>query len=259
MTETAHLIYFSPTGTSRTVSENIAKGLGAKEIIHYDLTLPASNIEMILNEGVAIIGIPIYAGRVPELFLERFKAMTSTGMQAVLVALYGNREFEDALVELRDVVTAQGFAVIAGSAFIGEHSYSTAERPIAAGRPDRQDLEIATEFGRQIAAKIAQNTLECPEIDGNVPYRERVKFGGIAPETDKGKCTLCGKCEAVCPTGVITVSDSVVTNADNCIMCCACVRVCEFDARHLIAPVIEERRTMLIKNCSTPKMPKLFL
>lgn len=259
MMRTAHLIYFSPTGTTKKISASIAQGLGAKNVIHYDVTLPDSSFETVLTDGVAIIGIPVYAGRVPELCLQRLQAITSKGVPAVLVALYGNREFEDALVELCDVSVAKGFNVIAAGAFIGEHSCSTPARPIAAGRPSAEDLKLAVQFGKQVAAKIERNAFDNPEIDGNVPYKERVQIGGVAPETDSEKCTLCGKCAAVCPAGVITVSDSVTTHADNCIMCCACVKACEVEARPFNHPRIEERRAILQKNCSTPKAPEVFL
>ena len=136
MSLTAHLIYFSPTGTTKKTMTSIAQGLGVKSVVHYDVTLPGSGTETVLSDGVAIIGIPVYAGRVPELCLQRMQRITAKGLPCVLVALYGNREFEDALVELRDFATRQGFKVVAAGAFIGEHSYSTQERPIAAGRPN---------------------------------------------------------------------------------------------------------------------------
>ena len=259
MTQMTHLVYFSPTGTTKKICTSIAKGLGAKNVTHYDVTLPDASFETLLTTGVAIIGIPVYAGRVPELCLKRLQTITSKGVPAVLVALYGNREFEDALVELRDVSSTQGFNVIAAGAFIGEHSYSTTERPIAAGRPGAEDLKQAVRFGQQVAAKIERGAFTNPEIKGKVPFKERVQFGGVAPETDNEKCTLCGKCATVCPTGVITVSGSVTTHADNCIMCCACVKVCEVEARPFNHPRIEEKRAMLLKNCSTPKMPEVFL
>ena len=259
MTQRVHLIYFSPTGTTKKICASIARGLGTKNVTHYDVTLPDASFETLLTGGVAIIGIPVYAGRMPELCLQRLQTITSKGVPAVLVALYGNREFEDALVELRDVSIVQGFNVIAAGAFIGEHSYSTTERPIAAGRPDAEDLEQAVQFGQQVAEKIERGAFILPEIKGNVPFKERVQFGGVAPETDNEKCTLCGKCARVCPTGVITVTGSVTTHAENCIMCCACVKVCEVEARPFNHPRIEERREMLLKNCSTPKMPEIFL
>ena len=223
MITTCHLIYFSPTGTTQKVVSAVARGLAAPQVVHYDLTRPGSRCATSLKGGVAVIGSPVYAGRVPELFLERLKGLTAQGVPALLVALYGNREFEDALVELRDVAVDKGFRAIAAGAFIGEHSYSTADRPIAAGRPDAGDLASAVLFGMQAARKIARNALDTPPIDGHIPYRERVTIGGIAPETEGQTCVLCGQCAEVCPAGVITVAGSVITRADDCITCCASI------------------------------------
>lgn len=259
MSLTAHLIYFSPTGTTQKITTSIAQGLGAKRFVHYDVTLPGSNVEKVLSDGVAIIGIPVYAGRVPELCLQRMQTIKAKDLPCILVALYGNREFEDALVELRDFTATKGFKVVAAGAFIGEHAYSTQERPIAAGRPDSQDLLLAEQFGQQVAAKIKNGKLNTPDIAGNVPYKERLKLGGVTPKTVRGKCTLCGKCAEVCPTGVITVSERVVTEADHCIMCCACVKTCEVDARTFNHPRVDEKRAMLFENCSEPKAPQFFL
>lgn len=61
--------------------------------------------------------------------------------------VYGNRDYEDALLELRDTVASLGFTPLSAGAFIGEHSYSTAEMPVAAGRPDATDLQTARTFG----------------------------------------------------------------------------------------------------------------
>ncbi len=256
---TTHLIYFSPTGTTRKIVDAIAQGLSSEHINRYDLTFAFKKTDQLLADGVVVIGVPVHAGRVPIDCLERMATYSASNLPTVLVALYGNREFEDALVELRDVAIARGFNVIAAGAFIGEHSYSTPERPIAAGRPDTNDLSLAIKFGQQIAAKIERDNLNTPKIDGEVPYKERVKFGGVAPETDAEKCTLCGRCIEVCPVRVISMSKTITTRAEGCIMCCACVRVCEDDARPFNHPMIEERRELLIKNCSIPKKPKLFL
>jgi ferredoxin len=259
MPQTVRLLYFSPTGTTRAVCEAVAEGLGTELLDRCNLTPPEASCDLTLTEGVAVIGVPVYAGRVPELFLERVSGLSASGVPAVLIGLYGNRAYEDALVELRDVAAAKGFRVIAAGAFIGEHSYSTPDRPIAGGRPDAPDLELAREFGRQVAAKLMRGDLATPTIRGDVPYRERKTFGGIAPETDRGKCTLCGACAAVCPTGIVSVADRVVTRAASCIMCCACIRACRFEARIFDHPVIEERRALLLKNCAEPKQPEIFI
>lgn len=254
-----HLIYFSPTGTTRKIIDAVVDGLNPVRVNRYDLTFPFEKAEQHIVDGIAVIGAPVYAGRVPKDCLERLVNYKANGVPTVLVALYGNREFEDALVELRDVSIAQGFNVIAAGAFIGEHSYSTPERPIATGRPNTDDLGLAVKFGQNIAAKMGLNDFNTPEIDGNVPYKDRVEFGGVAPQTDAKICTLCGKCEEVCPVRVIEMSNSVTTQAENCIMCSACVKICAEEARFFNHPMIKERRELLVKNCSSPKIPQIFL
>ncbi len=114
-----HLIYFSPTGTTRKIVDAIAKGIDQEQVNHYDLTYSSQKTEQHFDDGIAIIGAPVYAGRIPEDCLERMANYKANNVPTVLVALYGNREFEDALVELRDVANTQGFNIIAAGAFIG--------------------------------------------------------------------------------------------------------------------------------------------
>jgi ferredoxin len=114
-------------------------------------------------------------------------------------------------------------------------------------------------FDEQITDKINRKVFNTPESGGHIPYKERVKFGGVAPETDEDICTLCGRCAEVCPVRVITVSNSVTTQAQGCIMCSACVKSCKIGARSFNHPIIKERQELLIKYCSTPKTPQIFL
>ena len=198
-------LYFSPTGTTRRVIDAVIAGIGSEGKVFYDVTHAFQTERQLLSDGVVIIGAPVYAGRIPEDFLKRMKNYHAAGLPTVLVVLYGNREFEDALVELRDVATAQGFNVI------------------AAGRPDGDDLAVAFQFGQQVVKKIECGDLSTPEISGDVPYRERVKFGGIAPTTVAERCVLCGECAGARPVNIVTVtSTGVETVAERCIMCSAC-------------------------------------
>lgn len=49
--------------------------------------------------------MPVYACRVPALAVERLKGMKTSGVKCVIVAVYGNRAYKDALVEMQDVAT----------------------------------------------------------------------------------------------------------------------------------------------------------
>jgi ferredoxin len=255
-----HLIYFSPTGTTRRIVEQVALGIKAPITEQHDLTLNSAGINTRLTEGIAIIAVPVYAGRMPEICQQRMERLSADQIPAVLVVLYGNREFEDALVELRDFARSKGFIVRAAAAFVGEHSYSTASHPVAANRPDQDDLNKARQFGEAIAQSLQEGDLSPePAIPGSVPYRERPPLGGISPSLIQERCTRCGTCITNCPTNVITLTDHIVTDAGDCILCCACIKNCPEQARVLDHPVLNARREMLTTHCSARKEPLIFI
>jgi ferredoxin len=255
-----HLIYFSPTGTTRRIVEEIALGINAPITEQHDLTLNSGVIDTRLTEGIAIIGVPVYAGRMPEICQQRMEKLSADQIPVVLVVLYGNREFEDALLELRDFARSKGFILKAAAAFIGEHSYSTATNPVAANRPDQDDLEKARLFGEAIAQSLQeeQQPFE-PVIPGSVPYRERPPLGGISPSLIQERCTRCGICIKICPRNVITLTDQIITDPSDCIICCACVKNCPEQARVLDHPALNARREMLSTNYSARKEPLIIM
>ena len=178
------------------------------------------------------------------------------------MVVYGNRAYEDSLLELKSLVKERGFKPVAGGAFIGEHSLSNDDMPIAKGRPDSVDLKKAQDFGKKIAELLSGidsvNKLSPPNIPGNFPYKERKESSRIIPFTDETLCTKCDICVEACPTGSITINDTVQTNTDTCLRCCACVKLCPPQARYFNDPVTKQNRERLYTNCSERKEPELF-
>lgn len=252
-----HLITFSPTRTSKQVGEAIVRGTGFSEVTNTDLTLhPAGRLEVPENT-LAVIAVPVYGGRVAPLALERMKDIRTSGAPAVLVVVYGNRAYEKALVELDAFASERGFKVIAGATFVGEHSYSTEQNPVAVGRPDADDLQFAETFGVKIRTKIeaAADMDRLYAVDVNRIQRPRQAFfplfrflrkvvklrkSGVPmpriPETDAERCNHCGYCAAHCPSGAIGKGDECNTDVEKCIRCCACVKGCPQKARTFDTP-----------------------
>lgn len=273
----AHLIYFSPTRTSKQVADAIVHGTGITKITKTDLTLhPAEDV--VLDEStLAVIAVPVYGGHVAPLAKERLKNIRGTHTPAVLVAVYGNRAYEKALTELDFWAVEQGFKMIAGGTFIGEHSYSNEKYPVAAGRPDEEDLRFAADFGQKVAAKIAaaENEERLYGVDVSKIRRPRQPFfplfrflrkvialrksGTPLPRTpwveQEELCTHCGVCVARCPAGAIAKGDELHTDSDKCIKCCACVKYCSQQVRKYDTPF-----AALLSQCFVrQKEPRIIL
>jgi ferredoxin len=259
------LIYFSPTKTTKLILEGIAQGIQVERMDHLDLTPPAAKTQEFgeVQDELVIIGAPVYGGRVALEAVKRVHRLKGNQTPAVIVVVYGNRAYEDALLELKNLTVEAGFITVAGGAFIGEHSHSNEATPIACGRPDVEDLKKAREFGMLIRKKMRDINFsnEVPPllVPGNFPYKERRNRPKVSPITQETVCTLCGTCASVCPTGAITVSHSVMTDSDECISCCSCIKNCPAQARVFEAPEIKEIAERLSKNCRDRKEPGVYV
>jgi ferredoxin len=258
------LIYFSPTGTTQKVLESIAKGIAVEDVEYINLTPPEGAQQTIppFSDEFVIMGAPVYGGRLPVVAINRFKQLKAGNTLAILIVVYGNREFEDALLELKNLALELGFNPIAGGAFIGEHSFATKDVPIANGRPDNLDVQKAMDFGAKIKDKVkalhspaAQINLEIP---GRFPYEGGARSMTVSPVTKEDTCTVCGTCAGVCPTAAISVNGSVATKIELCIRCSACIKNCTTGARVWEDSMMKNIANWLNENCSTRKEPQIF-
>jgi ferredoxin len=265
--KTIHAVFISPTGTSKSIVTEIAANLAGKEghFVRHDLT-HASKESVVLQadkDDFVIIGVPVYAGRVAQMAKNRLHSVRGDNTPAAIVVLYGNREFDDALLELYDIARLQSLRVVAAAAFIGEHSFSTPEAPIGAGRPDDKDLFIAGSFAREILKNLDQRkTAYYPreKIPGNDPFTEGLPKGlPFTPYVDLSMCTQCGICVSSCPGDAIEITTELTIIVSRCIHCCCCIKICPENAVSLSAPPLLEKRQWLSENYNKRKEPQLFL
>lgn len=248
---------FSPTGTSSRIADAVMRGINEVspcEVADCNITYAAAQ-ETILSVGnIAVIAAPVYGGKMAKVAKERLERVRAASVPCVLIAVYGNRAFENALVDMKEFVETLGFHPVAAGAFIGEHSYSTEATPVAAGRPDSADIAEAESFGMMFGHRLAENKLKTVDIhvlhDEPVPEQAQINFRNFVkeyahqqqisprqylPEVDTALCSACGICREVCPTGAIT-ADCLSVEPAKCIKCCACVKACENNARKLCSP-----------------------
>nr|WP_325288141.1 4Fe-4S binding protein [uncultured Bacteroides sp.] len=271
-----NLITFSPTCTSKQIGEAIVRGTGITGVNFVDLTLQTTEQKEFSSDALAVITVPVYGGHVAPLALERMKDLRADGTPVVIVVVYGNRAYEKALTELDAFVSGLGFKVIAGGTFVGEHSYSSDRYPIAAGRPDDDDLKFAEEFGAKVRTKL-ENAADAEHLYGvdvqkiqrpKQPFLPLLRFlrrviklrkNGVpmprTPQVDENLCTHCGLCVKRCPAGAIVKGEECVTNAEKCIRCCACVKGCPQKARTFDTPF-----AALLHDCfQRPKENRIIL
>lgn len=251
------LAYFSATGTTKKVIEALAKGFEADEVSRIDFTRPDSRAQedILIDEDTTVVFAgPVFAGRIQTDAMDQLKRIKGNG-NAICVCVYGNRDFDDALIELYDTAINNGFNVVGNGAFIGEHSFAhITDFNIAQNRPDASDLIVAENFGRDISKKIADGDLLNVEPKGNRPYKDGMGFLPVAPNT-LGICIKCGKCAVVCPVAAIDLEFKC--NPDLCILCGACGKVCPVAAKVCTAkPLIEKSK--LLSTLET-RVPELFL
>lgn len=263
-------VYFSATGTTKKavkrLADELSKSFNEKTIILKDFTLPSGRKDTLhfTDEDIVIVGVPVYAGRVPNVLLSYLNNIKSDGSIAILVVLYGNRNYDDALIELKDIMCMNGFNVIAAGAFIGEHSFSNI---LAKNRPDEKDLEKVNEFAKRIFLKISSENKQVPVIPGNENYRpyykpkdkngSSVDIRKVTPKTNNN-CIDCKLCVSVCPMGSIDYDD-VTKLKYICIKCGACIKICPVNAKYYDDENYLKHKSELEVEFEERKEPEMFL
>ena len=253
---TIKTLYFSPTGTTKTIVETIAKTLGVIEK-NYNITLPKQReiVPSFNRDDILIVGLPVYAGRIPQLIMEQIAAIKGNQTPVIMVGVYGNRDYDDALLEMKNTFLQNGFIPLAAGAFIGEHSYTN---EVGTKRPDINDLKICKLFAETIKTHLKSDNYKTKElyVKGNFPYRELKPSLPLGPTVDE-ICLKCGICAISCPTGALKYNGHIKVIDELCIKCHACVRKCpiqaiDFDER------LDSVKKYLIDNFSERREPELF-
>lgn len=217
-------VYFSPTGNTKKSVEAMAAALdpGYKTV---DLTLPSdTGVSCQFGpEDLVIIGMPVYAGRIPMVAVPRLSRLKGNGTPCILVATYGNRHYDDALVEMEDIAREHGFTVKGAAALVGRNTYGE----IQTERPDGEDLKADAEFAKRAAASEAMKST----IPGSRPYKKEAVPGGKFKPLTSDACVGCGICKRGCT--VQAINDQFQVNPEICISCFRCIRNCPVHAKNM--------------------------
>lgn len=159
-------IVFSPTGGTEKIAEILAENI-SQDIININLcdsNLDFNNI-VIEKSDMVIIAMPSFGGRCPIPAIERLKQIKGNCADCIVVAVYGNRAYDDTLVELEDTARYLEFNVIAGISAVAKHSIM---HQYATNRPDFSDKEQLANFTKMI---LNRSNYEPTAIPGKRPYK----------------------------------------------------------------------------------------
>lgn len=252
-----NLVYFSATHTTKRISTEIANNIG-DEVIEYNIFNKHLTEDVIIpSNEVLVIGMPVYAGRIPALCVADLQRFKGNNTPVVIVGVYGNREFDDALVEMQDIAEDNGFKVIAAGAFIAQHSIFP---KVGIDRPDTGDFAKITGFAvrcKEILTEIKDfSQLSKIKIKGNRPY----KTPGSIPiiPTGGSDCSACGVCAANCPVGAISKDNPRKTDDTKCIHCGRCIVDCPSKARKYRGLVYKAANLKFTTSYKERKEPETF-
>lgn len=248
------LIYFSPTKSTKKIVTAISKAW-QEEYIEINLCKKDTPEIEISEQEICIIGVPVYSGRIPLPAALALKKIKANNTPAITIVSYGNRHYDDALLELNDICQEQGFNILASGAFTAPHSF---DRHIAANHPTERDLDTAYNLGITAKGNLEEFMKRNIKVNGNHPYKE-LKIFPYHVIAD-AKCNDCGHCAKICPMEAIDKNNLRTSDKDLCVACMLCVSECPQNARHLDMPEEDFQNFLntLRKKCEGKKKPELF-
>lgn len=246
-------IFFSPSGTTKKVVEQVAGNLSSASK-SYDL-LTFNQEKEFTNEDIVIVGMPVFAGRLPKTGSERLAKFKGNNTKAIAIVNYGNAHVTDALLELVDILNENDFNVIAAASTVSHHSIFDG---VAVGRPDESDIEKINEFASKCSEKIESGEPLTSEIPGNRPYVDLKQLPFVI-SCDDTLCSFCYDCASICPEQAIPEDDPIATDLDLCSRCTACINICPEDARKFSGEAFEAKKPAFEDANSERKEPEFYL
>lgn len=249
-------VYFSATNTTKKIVKEIASHFEAPKVEFNLIKYPIEEDIILSPQELLIVGMPVYSGRIPEIAVASLRNIKGLQTPAIISCIYGNRDYDDALIEMQDLVEANGFRVISAAAFIAQHSIMP---EVAANRPDKSDIAKIQNFSVQTSRILSQietvNDIQQIKIKGNRPYKTAKKVP-LRPEITAKLCDRCNSCISQCPTGAI--SDKFTTDKTLCISCGRCIYICPQKARSYKGILYNIAKMKFVRDNKERKEPKIY-
>ena len=186
-------IYYSPAGGTEIMTRTLARKIG--EILDdcSPLDVSVECLDMLKEHGsiafddetVAVIGMPVYVGKIPLPAAAALRKIEGNGAMTLTAVSYGGRKYGNALFELKRLAEECGFKAVGAGAFMISYMASRGSARSAAPAIDMDSLSdfcnAASEKIKRLAGCEIEELRIKPmpvEVSGRMPVH---KISRISP------------------------------------------------------------------------------
>ena len=219
------VIYFSCSGQSKTVAEDLAARLGCN-------LYETRNTNGKIFDSVAVV-FPVHCQSYPVPLRNFFKSLDAK--RVTIIATYGRANCGNALYEAAKLIKGE---IIAGAYLPAKHTYCEAGETVS----------VPEEIIRKMNAPSPVR----------IPKLRKTPFAGLLPSARSRliikikktkKCVNCGICAGQCPMGAIKNGKT----SSKCIRCLKCVSNCPQGA------LVVKKSFILRQYLSKPRFEKTLI
>lgn len=230
------ILYFSGTGNSRYVAEQIAK-ITSDEIISINNKLKNNDTSDILVNDRLIFVVPTYAWRIPRVVREwvsktNFKGSKNTWFVMTCGSEIGNAEkYNKQLCNKKDLAYMGSIGVVMPENYIPMFDApNDKEIETIFFRADKKIKRIADILVENGQFPTPRNNIQDKFMSGPVNMLFYPMFVSAKGFYADDKCTSCGKCVKACPLNNIELKNGKPVWNNNCTHCMACISYCPTNA-----------------------------
>lgn len=224
-----YIYYFSGTGNSLQIANDMGKGLGNTEI----KSVAEYKGELIEGDTLGIV-FPVYMWGIP-LIIDSFlrKIEISENIYVYAISNYGGLpgkaldQCKD-ILENRNIELSAGFMInMPGNYIMGYEAFKEEKQNKLFKKEAEKIKEILLIIKERKKLKIEKSYIIIDRLLADFMYKGITKFHeSDAKFTVDNNCSSCGKCEKDCPVKNIKMVNGKPRWQHKCEMCLKCVHYC---------------------------------